>query len=153
MRSAVQATRTLVHIRIFFFSPPLSPSTCFAISRHLLPCSSRFDHGAQVGFLHHTHPSPTGNEEEESPELISTALPFHFLHFSESMFLYFKNNECLGGRHLELHSDNFELELYVLLTSSCSEAELGTVQAGRRDDLGRDENGAEDRPARPSPVR
>ena len=33
------------------------------------------------------------------------------------------------GETLELHSENFELDMsYYLLTSSCSEAGLGTVQ-------------------------
>ena len=68
--------------------------------------------GAQVGVLHHTHPSPTGNEEEESPELIS-ALPFHFFNFfGKHVFISKILNVSKSGR-LELHSDNFELELYL----------------------------------------
>lgn len=88
MRSAVQATRTLLHIRTFSPLPyhlvhvSLYLGTFSRVPRDLIT-------GAQVGVLHHTHPSPTGNEEEESPELIS-ALPFHFFNFFESMFLFQK---------------------------------------------------------------
>lgn len=96
------------------------------------------------------------------------SLPFHFLifFFGDWSMFYFKKtkgSESLGylrlitvvEKTLELHSDNFELDMYMCVLSAdiyMLRSRIGR-STGRRDDLGSDEKSAEDRRARRPPVR
>lgn len=113
-------SKSLVHIRIFFFS--LSPRTCFAIlyiSRHLhrVPRDLISDTLRMVSCITRLqpHPSPTGNGGNVA-ELISFSTPsFPFLppltfftlalrdgwdQVLKTRFIYFQKNELRGNETL-----------------------------------------------------